>query len=215
MTDVFRELRARVSKLVRGRKTRDDLHAFWRRPDEANQPDGYLKGAERSELLCAIVSRYVPRDARILEVGCNAGRNLQHLRSNGFTQLAGIEINADAVALLRRQFPALAQHARLLNEPVETAITRFRDGEFDLVYTMAVLEHIHPDSDWIFPEMARVTRNVLVTIEDERGISWRHFPRNYSEIFGALGFAERETLDCSAIPGLGADFRARVFLKTS
>src|SRR5262249_44077703 len=162
---------------IRGPKSRQDLHEFWRRPDAANQPSGYLDGEERSEFLCAILSRHAAPEARILEVGCNVGRNLQHLFSNGFTDLTGVEISAEALALLRSTFPRVAQRARLVNEPIETAVARFSDGEFDVVYTMAVLEHIHPESEWIFAELARITRGVLVTIEDERGISWRHFPR--------------------------------------
>ena len=37
--------------------------------------------------------------------------------------------------------------------------------------------------------------------------------KQIGEVFGALGLNEIATFDCSAIEGLGADFRARVFAK--
>jgi SAM-dependent methyltransferase len=214
-TKALKRAAARVVKVIRGPQSRNQLHEFWRRPDAANQPKGYLDAAARSEFLVDIVKRHVPFGAPILEIGCNVGRNLHYLASAGFTTLAGVEINEDAMRQLREAFPDLARGARLLNEPVESAIRRFRDGEFTLVYTMAVLEHIHPDSEWIFAEMVRIAGDVLITVEDEHGISWRHFARDYNRVFEALGLKERESLDCSSIEGLGPDFRARIFKKPS
>jgi SAM-dependent methyltransferase len=206
--------RGRLGKILRRASSSAQLHDFWRSPDAANRPTGYLEGADRSRFLTDIVNRHVPHQAPILEIGCNVGRNLHYLAGAGFTNLSGIEINEEAVRLLRATFPELEQTLRLWNEPVENAITKFHDRQFGLVYTMAVLEHIHPDSEWIFAEMARITGDVLMTIEDEHGVSWRHFPRDYGAIFQALGLQQVEVRGCDDIEGLGADFRARVFKKT-
>ena len=78
---------------------------------------------------------------------------------------------------------------------------------------MAVPEYIHKDSEWVFAEMARITKNLLVTIEDERGSSWRHFPRNYRKVFERLGMKQTEDLNCHGVDGLSAAFYARVFEK--
>jgi SAM-dependent methyltransferase len=205
---------ARLAGAVRGRKSREQLHEFWRNPDDANLPSGYSHaGAARSEFLVDLATQHVQTDGEILEIGCNAGRNLQYLRAAGFTKLSGIEINGAALREMSRAFPEVAASARVINEPVESAITQFRDNEFALVYTMAVLEHIHADSEWIFGEMVRVTRDALITIEDERGVSWRHFPRDYGRVFTGLGLNEIANINCARIEGLGADFNARVFLK--
>lgn len=214
MTMRLKRFAAGIATAIRGRKTREELHEFWRHPDAANLAEGYRTGgAARSTFLVGLVKRHVQPDGEILEIGCNVGRNLHHLRLAGFSKLSGIEISEAAVRTLAEAFPDLAASARIVNEPVETAIKRFRDDEFALVYTMAVLEHIHADSEWVFGEMVRITRHALITIEDERGVSRRHFPRDYGEVFGALGLKEIATSDCSAIEGLGADFRARVFAK--
>jgi len=78
---------------------------------------------------------------------------------------------------------------------------------------MAVLEHIPTESEFIFGEMCRITRHLLITIEDEQGISWRHFPRNYQRVFESLGLKQIEEINCVKVSGLGEDFIARVFKK--
>jgi SAM-dependent methyltransferase len=202
-------------RLTHRPKSRAELHDYWRNPPDAgNFPSDYIDGGDRSPYLVDLVQRYVGeagRETRILEIGCNVGRNLEALRAAGFAHLTGIEINANALALLRERFPDLGKTAELRNEPVEDAIRKIDDGEFDVVYTMAVLEHIHSDSEWVFAEIARVTRRVLITIEDEQGFSARHFPRSYDRVFTRLGMEQIESRECTDIEGLGGGFYARVF----
>ena len=82
-------------------KTRDELWAFWRSPDAANQPADYRDAPDRTAFLVGLVERHVAKDAPILELGCNVGRNLNALALAGYTHLTGVEINPDAVTLLR------------------------------------------------------------------------------------------------------------------
>ena len=73
-------------------KTRDELHQFWRHPGEGsmNLPIDYLqKGEERSQFLVELINGYVEPNARILEIGCNVGRNLNYLFNAGYTELGG------------------------------------------------------------------------------------------------------------------------------
>jgi len=170
--------------------SREVLHEYWRRPsDGVNLPENYAGPKERSAFLVRIVSRYAKPDARILEIGCNVGRNLEYLFRVGFREgLTGIEISEEAVALMKETFPEMAANARIYNSPAEDIVKTLEDQSFDLVFTMAVLEHIHTSSEWLFHEIVRITRQYLVTIEDERGYNGRHFPRNYREIL-QLGFS--------------------------
>ncbi|KYK28210.1 MAG: class I SAM-dependent methyltransferase [Theionarchaea archaeon] len=195
-------------------KSRSDLHQYWKEPwDDLNLPQFYLEGETRSQFLVEIVKRYARPEARILEIGCNVGRNLNYLFLAGFRELSGIEINEKAIQILRQSYPEMAGHANIYNKSVEEAIRDFEDNEFDIVFTMAVLEHIHRDSEWIFSEMVRITRNFLITIEDERSVSWKHFPRNYKEIFESQIVKQVEVINCSAVEGLDSNFFARVLKK--
>jgi len=80
----------------------------------------------------------VPRDARILEVGCNSGNQLLLLREMGFTGLWGAEVQSYALELAKARLPdAQLSQASALNLPYE-------DTDFDLVFTSGVLIHISP-----------------------------------------------------------------------
>lgn len=217
MKPLRRALRWPYRKWTRRPRSRQQLHQYWKTPwDGANLPEGYLKDCEaRSLFLLDIIRKRVERDARILEIGCNVGRNLSYLFSSGFTNLHGIELSSNAVRLLERTFPEMARQTRILNAPIEEVIGDLDDENFDVVFTMAVLEHIHPSSEWVFSEIVRVTRGTLLTIEDERAHSWRHFPRNYKKVFEPLGMTQIEAIGCSEIDGLGGDFVARTFTRPS
>jgi SAM-dependent methyltransferase len=191
--------------------SREALHDFWRNPDRPNVPEEYLAPTERSRFLLDLIGPHLTPSSRVLEIGCNVGRNLAHLHEAGYRDLTGIEINGDAVALLRSSYPELAATATLIVSPVEDAIKAFDDDSFDLIYTMAVLEHIHPDSEWIFAEMVRVARSFVVTIEDEQGVSHHHTPRDYGQVFGSLGARQIHALPVDRIFEPAVGFVARVF----
>jgi len=78
--------------------------------------------------------------ASVLEVGCNLGANLRpiHLVSPR-ARVTGIDINAVALATLRRQLPTVAL-ARAAGRTLP-----FRDGAHDLVFTAGVLIHQPPE----------------------------------------------------------------------
>lgn len=197
-------------------RSRSELYRYWREPweyDKNNLPENYLKPKERSIFLLKIMKPYVSIDEKILEIGCNVGRNLNFLFNAGFKNLEGIEISKKAVNMLRESFPEMAKYTKIYNAPVEEIIKNFNDYEFDIVFTMAVLEHIHKDSEWIFPEIVRITGKYLITIEDEYGYSWRHFPRNYKKVFESLGIKQIQEFCCSGVNGLGSYFFARIFTK--
>lgn len=192
----------------------DKVHEYWRAPwDGDNLPDSYVEGEDRSAFLLSLVERHSQPDASLLELGCNVGRNLQYLFDRGYRNLTAIEISPQAVEALRRHHVDVAAAATIHNAPMEDVLKTFADDSFDTVFSLAVLEHLHTDSDWVFAHIARVTGRCLVTVEDERGVSWRHFPRNYREIFEPLGLTQVEEVNCENVPTLGPNSIGRVFLK--
>ncbi len=79
----------------------------------------------------------LPKDARILEIGCGRGTILQYLRSQGFENIAGLDNSDEALALARQN---LGYGAELVNG--EALKLPFAAQEFDLVISMGVSEHI-------------------------------------------------------------------------
>lgn len=205
-----------LKKIYIRRKNREELFKYWSSPyDGKNMPSEYLKNRERSIFLLNLVKKYIGPDDRILEIGCNVGRNLNELFCAGFNNLSGIEISRNAIDMMKETYPHMVGKIQVHNRPVENLIQSCEDNSYDLVFTMAVLEHIHTDSEFTFPHMARITKKFLITIEDEKGLSWRHFPRSYKNIFENLGLRQIEEISFRKVrvPGLNKNFVARVFKK--
>lgn len=98
----------------------------------------------------------LPRDARILEVGCNTGMQLRGLQDMGFTNLYGVELQPYAVEKAKQQTQGInIVQGSGFDLP-------FRDGFFDLVCTNGVLIHIAPDDlPRIMGEMVRCSRQYI------------------------------------------------------
>lgn len=190
----------------------EQVHQFWEKGTAANnQPEDYLHAPlERSRLLYRLLKRLDLSDPSLLELGCNVGRNLNYLLGCGLRKLSGIEINPRAIELMQQHYPLLFDRARIYNLPAEDVLAMFGNGEFDVVYTMAVLVHIHPDSEWIFAELARIATRGIVLVEDEQVSSLWHFPRNYRSIFEALDFMQIHEEPCTGLEDMGS-YTARVF----
>jgi pseudaminic acid biosynthesis-associated methylase len=106
-------------------------------PAELDQLYRRNYGVTRTELNRRLLGE-VPRDARILEVGCNIGTQLLVLQQMGFHNLFGIEIQSYALERAKERVEgAVLTRASLLAIP-------YPDLYFDLVFTSGVLIHIAP-----------------------------------------------------------------------
>jgi cyclopropane fatty-acyl-phospholipid synthase-like methyltransferase len=77
-------------------------------------------------------------DVRILDLACGHGPLLQCAKALGYTQMAGVDVSAEQVALARRA--GLSQVACQELMPYLQA----RPQAFDVVFAMDVLEHLTP-----------------------------------------------------------------------
>jgi SAM-dependent methyltransferase len=176
---------------------RDDILEFWRSRTAGsgggNDPLVYLsKDAEPTEYLATLLGRIgVGRTESILEIGCNVGTNLERLRLKGWHSLGGLEANTHAVAVLRERFPDLPEVCDVRVGPAEMVLPELKSGSFDVVFTMAVLMHLPPESNSVFDEMARVSRRWIVTIELEHVALSYIFPRRYDRMFSPRGYVQR------------------------
>jgi pseudaminic acid biosynthesis-associated methylase len=95
---------------------------------------------------------------RALEVGCNVGGNLvwlaERLPADG---VYGVDINRKALAHLRNVVP----NVNALHSPARTL--PFRDGFFDLTFTMGVLIHQPPETlPLVMSEIVRCSRRYVL-----------------------------------------------------
>lgn len=133
------------------------------------------------------VLRDVPRDIKILEVGCNYGAQLRGLQRMGFTNLYGVELQSYAVEESKKVYSGL-------NIITGSGFDLpFKNGFFDLVCTNGVLIHISPNDHSAFmKEIYRCSNKYIMGWEyynveikelnyrDNQGYMWK---ADYSKIY--------------------------------
>lgn len=93
----------------------------------------------RRRILRDLIRRAVPlpKEARLLEIGCGTGHNFAMLR--GFGRLDAIEVDAEARALASRRLGHAVGSAPL------PELTGIPDGTYHLIALLDVLEHVDQD----------------------------------------------------------------------
>ncbi len=155
--------------------------------DSSNAPSAY---AEKDTAIVDFMNDFwapeVAPPASVLEIGPNAGTNLNRLRELGFDRLAGVEINPGAVSEMERAYPELARRAEIRTGAMEEVLAAMEPRSADVVFSMGVLMHVHPTSTSVFRDMVRIARGFVCVIEVERASNSYVFPRDYGRVFARL-----------------------------
>jgi pseudaminic acid biosynthesis-associated methylase len=144
----------------------------------------------------------IPKDARILEVGCNLANQLILLQELGYTNLYGIEVQAYAL----EQAKARSQGLNLVQ--ASAFDIPYDDGYFDVVFTSGVLIHIAPeDLPVALSEIHRCSREFIfgteyfwssvmeVKYRDQQGLLWKmNYAKEYLSRFDDLQLVKEEHL---------------------
>lgn len=165
----------------------DDARAFW-------AGHGIRKSYTRDQHWRGFMAGKVLAESpkRVLEFGCNVGRNLLAIQSRDRNvRLTGVDVNAVAVAYGRRTWRLdlkVGDAAWLAEQP---------DDAFDVIFTVSVIDHL-PEPDAALEQMARVSP-VLLLLEPwlgregkvKREVIEKTSPYSYSwnlpKRLGALG----------------------------
>jgi len=140
---------------------------------------------------------------RVLEVGCTQGDNLVHIARHVRPQdIWGVDINVEVLEALRHHVPGVnGTHGVARELP-------FRDGWFDLVFTVGLLIH-QPDDvlPLVMSEIVRTSRRWILSGEyhaDERTtvpyhghedvLIKRDYGRMYLELFPELTLVDESFL---------------------
>jgi len=144
----------------------------------------------------------IPKEASILEVGCNVGTQLLLLRKQGYTDLSGIEIQSHALSVASSRLPGVAlKQASALSLP-------FGDQSFDLVFTSGVLIHIAPENiPQVMKEIHRCARRyvwgteyfspepISVSYRGHEDLLWKmDYARLYLSLFPDLEVVQEQRL---------------------
>ena len=171
----------------------EELLEYWKYPSEENNPAKYTQQVDRTKYLVELINmvdkEFYPSDKRlkILELGCNVGRNLFHIEGNICCDLSAIEINEYAVKLGKKVYRGLS-NVKFYVGNVETEIRKI--PKQNIIISMAVLQHIHKSKIKRLCKDISERTEILVLIENETYKSERHNKNNYKKIFERYGFKE-------------------------
>lgn len=125
----------------------------------------------RSEFLLEVFQDFIKPEWSILEIGSGNGRNVKHLKENGFPNVTGID--------------------KERGESIEDVEPR----EYDVIYTMSCLFLIPPENNWVFEKIAKMAKKYIITVEGEETANNGVWGRNYTEVFKEFGFREELSQD--------------------
>jgi SAM-dependent methyltransferase len=111
--------------------------AAYREMADLDQSHWWYRG--RREVLAGLIRRVAapPADARILEIGCGTGHNLEMLRQ--FGSIDAVELDDESRAIAERRLGRDIICARL------PELEGIPDRHYDLIATLDVIEHIDDD----------------------------------------------------------------------
>jgi 2-polyprenyl-3-methyl-5-hydroxy-6-metoxy-1,4-benzoquinol methylase len=108
---------------------------------DARGPDAKALRLGANDNIARFVRAAAGGGLTILEVGCAFGATAQHV-ARGQRALVGIDAAPVAIETARR---LAADQPGLSFEVMDATRLLFPDGRFDLVYSIDLIEHLHPD----------------------------------------------------------------------
>ncbi|ELZ01325.1 type 11 methyltransferase [Natrialba chahannaoensis JCM 10990] len=146
-----------------------DVHDRWESLSGAYSPEyyAYYGPNETSKAIRQTLSELVDPDASVLELGCSSGRHLAHLHEHGYENLAGIDINEAAFEVMAQNSPDLFEAGTFYCCSIEDLVDSLPTNRFDVVYSVETIQHVHPDNDWVFDDLARIASTAVLTAENE------------------------------------------------
>ena len=96
----------------------------------------------------------IPRDSKLLDIGCNTGSTIFNLHQYGFTNVYGVDVEKNSINYGRKIYTPISD--RLVG--YDGVKLPFEDNSFDVVTMFDVIEHITNIDQFIREEVRRVLR---------------------------------------------------------
>lgn len=114
------------------------IEGYIYRDDALNASHGYLVPT-----LDVLIARHASAtDKRIFDLGCGNGSVSAHVAQQGY-EVVGVDPSSDGIAQANRSYPQLRLELGSAYDPLEEKF-----GQFPLVYSLEVVEHVYPPRDY-------------------------------------------------------------------
>jgi len=103
-----------------------------------------------------VIARWIPKEARVLDLGCGDGSLLRFLTETRGVRGYGVEISPDNIVA------CVQNGVNVIQDDLETGISEFEDASFDFVILSQTLQAMRHTEE-IMSELLRVARLAIVT----------------------------------------------------
>jgi len=104
-----------------------------------------------------IISNFIEKNTRVLDVGCGDGTLMQHLKQNKEIDIRGIEISKNNIQ------KCFAKGLTVIEGDAEKDLIQFPDASFDCVILSQTLQaFLNPET--VIKELLRVGKKAIVTV---------------------------------------------------
>ena len=186
------------------RKVLRNLFWFWPRltmelpwvnggPGKLQNPESFASISQDHCNALALLSDMLGNlDKPVLDLGCNMGRHLNHLRHYGHTSLYGVDIMKTAFSAFEEEFPETFSNCNLELDIFQRYLVKQPNCFFNAIYTFgATVEYNHP-SFALVQEICRVTNDlVMFSISEHQGGYARFWTYQFNQNGFDLVFAIR------------------------
>jgi len=96
----------------------------------------------------------IPKNSRILDIGCNYGSLIYNLYQKGYRNIYGIDINKDSIEKGKKEYSKIKDKIQTYNGKK----IPFKNETFDVVLMFDVIEHIPNVQDFLKNEVYRALK---------------------------------------------------------
>ena len=110
----------------------------------------------------------LPHSAKILDMGCGSGRSLFDLRNLEYKNSFGIDTSSESIKLCERSGFIRGEDVFLM----DGSNTSFDDHEFDIVFSVGLLEHFEDFTPFV-KEMTRISNRYVLLLQPNHSSLYR------------------------------------------
>lgn len=211
MLNSIKKIKVKAALIIAFLRTKkfnvDQAHQYWATRSDGleNDPSTTLESArlvDHAKLFSRLLASIAGQDHSIFEVGCGIGHNLNQIYHENYSNISGVEINANCSLITQKYFLKLHESNIITYCSAEEYATKFKNN-FDVIFSIASLEMM-PDISLVSDWMSGSKFIILFETEAIRP-NKRQFARNYGKIFGNHGFLDVTHTIAEALPLIESD----------
>ena len=123
-------------------KTNLNTPEYWNNKHDFNEKNGNIVHGEKDRF--EMMSKIIPKDAYVLDIGCGDGNFLKYLYDNQIgVSLSGIDISEKAIEIAKQKTP-LADFSKISQSPCELPVKNM-----DIITAMHIVEHLDNPTEYV------------------------------------------------------------------